>query len=123
MAKNASKIATIIPIFKDEGADGEMDYLQWDSVSLMSLLNVYVILGFYDKAEKNPRIANKITAQKFNNDFIKSQLNALKNYHQSALHWNLNQLESTKLSQILSLAKAAHKNLENSLKKIGRAHV
>ena len=57
----ASKVATIIPLIKDEGANGDMDYLQWDSISLMSLLNVYVVLGFYDSAEAHKKRAGKIT--------------------------------------------------------------
>lgn len=51
---------TIIPIVKDEGLDGDMDYIQWDTISLMSLLNVYVIVGYYDNASKNQKYANKI---------------------------------------------------------------
>ena len=35
------KKITIIPIFKDEGKQGDRDFLQWDTISLMSLLNVY----------------------------------------------------------------------------------
>ena len=31
---------TIVPIIKDEGQDGDRDFLQWDTVSLMSLLGV-----------------------------------------------------------------------------------
>jgi hypothetical protein len=54
---------TIIPFVKDEGFDGDRDFIQWDSVSLMSLLNVYVIIGCYQKAERNPKYENKITNQ------------------------------------------------------------
>ncbi|HRR17832.1 MAG TPA: hypothetical protein P5332_02090 [Ignavibacteriales bacterium] len=32
------KKITIIPIFKDEGKEGDRDFLQWDTISLMSLL-------------------------------------------------------------------------------------
>ena len=38
---------TIIPFAKDEGFGGDHDYLQWDSVSLMSLLQVYTIPAYY----------------------------------------------------------------------------
>ena len=41
----SGKKATIIPIIKDEGKDGDRDFLQWDTISLMSLLGVYVIVG------------------------------------------------------------------------------
>jgi hypothetical protein len=33
-----SKKITVIPIVKDEGAKGDRDFIQWDTVSLMSLL-------------------------------------------------------------------------------------
>ena len=112
----ANKVVTIIPLIKDEGINGDMDYLQFDTVSLMSLLNVYVIVAFYDKAELNPRHKNKITNQKFNNEYILSQLNNLCNYHQSALHYNLNQLSTQKLSKLVNLAKNAYENISKSLK-------
>lgn len=50
---NISKKITIIPVVKDEGAAGDRDFLQWDSISLMSLLDVYVILAYYTSATKN----------------------------------------------------------------------
>jgi len=39
------KKVTLIPLFKDEGKEGDRDFLQWDTVSLMSLLNVYAIIS------------------------------------------------------------------------------
>ncbi len=41
----SGKKATIIPILKDEGKQGDRDFLQWDTISLMSLLGVYVIIS------------------------------------------------------------------------------
>ena len=111
----ANKIVTIIPLLKDEGLMGDMDYLQWDTLSLMSLLNVYVIIGYYDEAEAHSTRENKITNQKFNNAYIISQLNNLVNYHQSALHWNLNQLENTNLLKLTKLAKNAYQNIAQNL--------
>ncbi len=57
---NVSKKITVIPIVKDEGASGDRDFIQWDTVSLMSLLDVFVIFAYYDKADKKDR---KITNQ------------------------------------------------------------
>ena len=107
----ANKIVTIIPLIKDEGINGDMDYLQWDTLSLMSLLNVYVIIGFYDKAELHPSKIDKITNQLFNNEYILEQLYQLVNYHQSALHWNLNQLNNKNLSRLVDLAKKSYLNI------------
>lgn len=114
----AGKVATIIPLIKDEGKDGDMDYLQWDTISLMSLLNVYVILAFYENAQKNTRNLNKhnkITNQTFNNNFICTQLQSLNNYHQSALHWNLHQLSGENLATLITHTKTAYHNIAKNL--------
>ncbi|MCW7071797.1 MAG: hypothetical protein OCU12_05690 [Methanophagales archaeon] len=65
---------TIIPVVKDEGFDGDRDFVQWDTVSLMSLLNVFVILGYYQTAEKNPNYENKITNQVLDYKYLREQL-------------------------------------------------
>ena len=80
---------TIIPFIKDEGFDGDRDFIQWDTVSLMSLLNVYALLGYYQEAEKSPKYENKITNQILDYQYLKEQLDRLINYKSSALHWNL----------------------------------
>ncbi|MBE2189827.1 MAG: hypothetical protein KGZ71_08810 [Desulfobulbaceae bacterium] len=85
------KRITIIPIIKDEGLLGDRDYIQWDTISLMSLLDVYVILGYYHKASKR---GSKITKQQFENSYIKSKIIEISQYHSSALHWNLNELNA-----------------------------
>jgi hypothetical protein len=99
------KTITIIPIVKDEGADSQnMDYLQWDTVQLMSLLNVYVILVYYTDAQKNRRDIqkpNRITNQQLDSDFVKTQIKELSNYHSSALHWNLDQLRTENLDSLM----------------------
>jgi len=87
------KKVTIIPIVKDEGARGDRDFLQWDTVSLMSLLGVFVIIGYYVDAEPNPRYPNKITNQRHDAHYILSEIEKLLSYQSDALHWNLSQLE------------------------------
>lgn len=71
---SSSKRITIIPIIKDEGIKGDRDFIQWDTISLMSLLNVYVILAYYCKADKHKTKLNKITNQKFDHDYIKQKI-------------------------------------------------
>ncbi|EGS7062670.1 hypothetical protein I4S52_001794, partial [Campylobacter upsaliensis] len=112
-SSGANKVVTIIPLIKDEGINGDRDYLQWDSLSLMSLLNVYVIIAFYDKADLHPTKQGKITNQQFNNEYICKQLSELANYHQSALHWNINQLEN--LPSLAQKAKNAYVDISTSL--------
>ena len=80
------KKVTIIPIFKDEGVEGDRDFLQWDTISLMSLLDVYVIIAYYTDAIKNPRKEHKITEQIFDIKYLNEQINKFLSYKSSALH-------------------------------------
>lgn len=91
---SVSNRITVIPVVKDEGAAGDRDFLQWDTLSLMSLLNVFVILAYYETAEKHRSRAEKITNQKFNNEFVLQKIKEIPDYHSSALHWNLKELKS-----------------------------
>ncbi len=94
---NSSKIITIIPVIKDEGKDGDRDRIQYSTISWMNLLNIYIVLAYYEEAEKSEKKGQsskqKITHQKFNNSFVKSQIQEILNYRQSALHWNKNLFE------------------------------
>ena len=103
-----SKKITVIPIVKDEGAKGDRDFIQWDTVSLMSLLDVFVIFAYYEKAEKAEQ---KITNQKFNNKYVLSKIIELEQYHSSALHWNLNEL-NTNLHNIIDKVKTSYAHIE-----------
>jgi len=87
------KKITIIPIVKDEGKEGDRDFLQWDTVSLMSLLGIYTIISYYSSAERNPRYLHKITNQRFDITHIKEEINNLLCYQSDALHWNIAQIE------------------------------
>jgi hypothetical protein len=94
---NASKVITIIPIIKDEGKDGDRDRIQYSTISWMNLLNIYIVLAYYETAEKSPKKGqthkHKLSNQKFNHEFIKSQINQILAYRQTALHWNKNLFE------------------------------
>ncbi len=109
-----SKRITVIPVLKDEGAAGDRDFLQWDTISLMSLLDVYVVLAYYKTAEKHRTRTNKITNQKFDNDFVQNKIKEISNYYSSALHWNLKELKT--ISQILESAKTAYREIEEKTK-------
>jgi len=93
----AGKKVAIIPIFKDEGKDGDRDFLQWDTISLMSLLGVHVIISYYKFAEKSLKYGNKkgnkITNQRFDTEQIILEIEKLTTYHSDALHWNLEQID------------------------------
>jgi len=109
---NTSKKITVIPIVKDEGAAGDRDFLQWDTVSLMSLLDVYVIFAYYYKADK---VANKISNQKFDNKYILTKIKEIEEYHCSALHWNINELK-TNFHNILKRVVLSYKKIEMKTK-------
>ena len=49
---NSSKTLIIIPVIKDEGKDGDRDRIQYSTISWMNLLNVYIVLAYYETAEK-----------------------------------------------------------------------
>ena len=86
-----TKKVTIIPIIKDEGKSGDRDFLQFDTISMMSLLNVHVILTKYVSAEP-ASIHNKITNQQFDFEQINREFVNLSQFHSSAVHWNQHQL-------------------------------
>ena len=109
----SGKKLTVIPIVKDEGKEGDRDFLQWDTVSLMSLLNVYVIISYYKYAEKSSRYKNKITKQRFDVKQIKFEINKLLSYQSDALHWNIEQIN--KAAKIGENALTSYKNISSSL--------
>ena len=94
---NSSKIITIIPVIKDEGKDGDRDVIQYSTISWMNLLNIYIVLAYYETAQKSSKkgqlTKDKLSNQKFNDEFVKAQINEILAYRQSALHWNKNLFE------------------------------
>ncbi len=90
----SGKKITIIPIVKDEGKEGDRDFLQWDTVSLMSLLGIYVIIAYYSEAESSKRYKNKITNQRFDTNYLKEQIKNILSYQSDALHWNIAHIDN-----------------------------
>lgn len=88
---------TVIPVLKDEGLDGDLDRIQYSTISWMNLLNIYIVLGYYDRATKNNRplqiAKNKISNQLFNQNAVNEQIEKISQYKQSALHWNRSLIE------------------------------
>jgi hypothetical protein len=109
----SGKKATIIPILKDEGKQGDRDFLQWDTISLMSLLGVYVIISYYADASKSTRYTHKITGQKFNTGHIMAEIDRLMSYQSDALHWNMKQVED--IGEIGSQALNAYSAISEKL--------
>lgn len=110
----AGKKVTVIPVLKDEGLGGERDFLQWDTISLLSLLDVHVVLAYYDSAEKNPRQADQITSQKFDNNYILSRLNEVFNFPGTPREWN--ERETKQLKFVFEKAKSSYQKISKETK-------
>ena len=110
----SGKKITIIPVVKDEGKEGDRDFLQWDTVSLMSLLGVYVIIAYYSDAKRSTRYRHKITNQRFDIDYIREQIKNILSYQSDALHWNLAHVD--KVGQIGEKALKAYAKISKKLK-------
>lgn len=110
----SGKKVTIIPIVKDEGKEGDRDFLQWDTISLMSLLGIYVIIAYYTDAVRSSRYRHKITDQRFDTQYIKNEIKKLLSYQSDALHWNLEQIE--KVGEIGQRALKAYDRISKKLK-------
>lgn len=110
----SGKKITITPVVKDEGKEGDRDFLQWDTVSLMSLLGIYVIVAYYNEAERSARYRHKITNQRFNIDYIKEQIKKILSYQSDALHWNLEHID--KVGQIGQKALESYAKISKKLK-------
>jgi len=91
---NSRTRLTVIPVLKDEGFDGDLDRIQYSTISWMNLMNVHIVLAYYDNARKNVRplqvAKNKVTDQEFNIEVVNGQIKRIiDGQQQSALHWNL----------------------------------
>ncbi|MBD2776213.1 hypothetical protein [Iningainema tapete] len=89
-----SKKVTVIPVIKDEGAGSDNnDRINYITLSWMNLLNVYIILAWYESAERLANTTDKITNQKFNTDYVKQKILEISHYQSTALHWNTTHFE------------------------------
>lgn len=84
-----TKRVTIIPIIKDEGnGTGNNDRINSITFSWMNLLNVYIILGWYEDADVVLGTVDRITNQKLSAEYIKNKIFEISSYQMTALHWN-----------------------------------
>lgn len=107
------KRLTIIPIYKDEGADGDRDFLQFDTISLMTLLQVYVIIAYYEDAERNYSYENKITKQRLNIDYVRNKIIEHSSFLMDPLHWNMKQLKY--IGEVGALAVKSYSDISRRL--------
>ena len=109
----SGKKITIIPVVKDEGKQGDRDFVQWDTISLMSLLGVHVIIGYYSGASRSTRYWHKITDQRFDLEHLSDEIEGLLCYQSDALHWNIAQTE--KIGHVGERALKAYSNVSEQL--------
>lgn len=113
LAFNGKKV-TIIPVVKDEGLGGQRDFLQWDTIALMSLLDVRVVLACYDSAEKNTKRNDQITKQNFDNVYITSRLNEIFAFQGTPREWN--EREAKQLKAMFEKSKLAYAKISKETK-------
>ncbi|MBD2571379.1 hypothetical protein [Anabaena lutea] len=83
----------MLPI-KDEGAGTtNNDRINFITLSWMNLLNVYIILAWYEQADIVINSQDKITKQKFNDNYVKEKILEISQYQMTALHWNTTHFE------------------------------
>jgi hypothetical protein len=89
-----TKKVTIIPIIKDEGAGTQNnDRINFITFSWMNLLNIYIILAWYEDAERKPGTTDRITDQILNAEGVQEKLREVSQYQMTALHWNTTHFE------------------------------
>ena len=89
-----TKKVTIIPIIKDEGAGTQNnDRINFITFSWMNLLNVYIILAWYEDAERKTGTTDRITNQILNVESVREKLREVSQYQMTALHWNTTHFE------------------------------
>ena len=89
-----TKKVTIIPIIKDEGAGTQNnDRINFITFSWMNLLNIYIILAWYEDAERKSGTTDRITNQILNVESVHKNLIEISRYQMTALHWNTTHFE------------------------------
>jgi hypothetical protein len=73
------------------------------------LLDVHVVLAYYDSAEKNTRRNDRITAQKLDNEYVLARLKEIFAFRGTPRRWN--ELEAVRLKTVLEKAKLAYQKI------------
>ncbi|MEO8071816.1 MAG: VWA domain-containing protein [Acidobacteriota bacterium] len=108
------KKATIIPVVKDEGLGGDRDFLQWDTISLLSLLDVHFIPAYYSEAAKNLKRNDQITTQKLDNNYVSAKLAEIVDFKGTARQWN--EKEAKELKNVFEKARNANREISKQTK-------
>jgi VWFA-related protein len=113
LAFDGKKVA-IVPVVKDEGLGGARDFLQWDTISLLSLLDVHIVLAYYNDAVKNTKQLDQITSQKLDEKYVSDKLREVLEFKGTSREWN--ESEARNLKTILEKAKESYKQISEKTK-------
>jgi VWFA-related protein len=113
LAFDGKKVA-IVPVVKDEGLGGARDFLQWDTISLLSLLDVHVVLAYYNDAVKNEKQFDQITSQKLDEKYVSDKLREVLAFKGTSREWN--ESEAKNLKSVLEKAKDSYKQISEKTK-------
>ncbi len=113
LAFDGKKVA-IVPVVKDEGLGGARDFLQWDTISLLSLLDVHIVLAYYNDAVKNTKQFDQITSQKLDEKFVSDKLREVFEFKGTSREWN--EAEAKNLKTIFEKAKESYKQISEKTK-------
>lgn len=102
-----------IPIYIDEGMEGDINYLQPDTIYMLNHYNVHVIITYYSSAEKSRKKNNKLTSQKLDQKDFEKQLTNLINSNMDPVEWNRFQMSPDNLVRLGEKAKESYKNISN----------
>ena len=111
------KRVAIIPIIKDEGIGegrnkSNNDRINFTTLSWMNLMNIYVVLCWYDDAEKMS--PTRITSQVLNEAHVRHQLDRIAAYQFDAHHWNKNHFRD-EFVPVLNAAVTSYQRISNDL--------
>lgn len=106
------KRVTIIPVIKDEGLGSNNDRINFITLSWMNLMNVYVILAWYEGADRKGD--DLITNQRFNADYVNKKLQEIREFQLDAHHWN-NEHFINEFATVFRAAVTAYENIRTTL--------
>ena len=107
------KRITVIPVIKDEGfGTSNNDRINFITLSWMNLTNIYVVLAWYEKAEK--LADDLITNQKFDVKYVNKKIKEISQYQFDAHHWN-NEHFIKDFVPVFKKSVSSYENISNEL--------
>lgn len=77
----------VVPVIKDEGAQGANDRLNAMTFDWLSLFDIHIVLAWYEKAEAGPR-PGRLGAQRLAAEYVRATLQEALAHPGTAAEWN-----------------------------------